>query len=166
MRMEGGGSYNVAPGQITDDSELAMCLMRGIIDGKGKFNTAHIVKYYDQWLSDGPFDICPTIKNSFSAIDSKNPSPIAPRSVAYSQNKQDLSNVSLMKIMPLAVWTQNLTENEVSDAVKRDVEIIHPGVVMPNLVTSYCLAIRFLIKNHSEEDRAQRAFDIAKEHAK
>ena len=47
MRMEGGGTYNLAPGQITEDSELAMCLMRGIIDGKGKLNTAHIVKYYD-----------------------------------------------------------------------------------------------------------------------
>ena len=71
-----------------------------------------------------------------------------------------------MKITPLAVWTQNLTAQGVADAVKSEVEIIHPKMVMPNLVTCYCLAIRFLIKNHSEEDRAQRAFDIAREHAK
>ena len=33
LSMEGGGHWNVAPGQVTDDSELAMCLMRGLIDG-------------------------------------------------------------------------------------------------------------------------------------
>ena len=32
MTMPGGGPWRVAAGQITDDSELAMCLMRGILD--------------------------------------------------------------------------------------------------------------------------------------
>ena len=33
MRMPGGGPFRLAPGQITDDSELAMCLMWGLIEG-------------------------------------------------------------------------------------------------------------------------------------
>jgi ADP-ribosyl-[dinitrogen reductase] hydrolase len=33
MTMPGGGPHNVGPGQVTDDSELAMCLMWGIIKG-------------------------------------------------------------------------------------------------------------------------------------
>ena len=49
MRMEGGGTYRLASGQITDDSELAICLMRGLIDGNGKLNTAIIAKYYSEW---------------------------------------------------------------------------------------------------------------------
>ena len=49
MNMEGGGTHRLAPGQITEDSEMAMCLMRGLIDGDGKLNTAHIVKYYGKW---------------------------------------------------------------------------------------------------------------------
>ena len=44
--MEGGGCWALAPGQLTDDSELAMCLMRGLIDGDGKLNSAQICKYY------------------------------------------------------------------------------------------------------------------------
>ena len=33
MEMNGGGPFNLYPGQITDDSELAMCLMWGLIKG-------------------------------------------------------------------------------------------------------------------------------------
>lgn len=31
MKMPGGGPHGVGAGQITDDSELAMCLMWGLI---------------------------------------------------------------------------------------------------------------------------------------
>ena len=30
LKFEGGGVWNVGPGQITDDSEMAMCLLHGI----------------------------------------------------------------------------------------------------------------------------------------
>ena len=32
MKMPGGGPWNLFSGQITDDSELAMCMMNGIIE--------------------------------------------------------------------------------------------------------------------------------------
>lgn len=31
MKMKGGGPWRLCPGQITDDSELAMCQMSGLI---------------------------------------------------------------------------------------------------------------------------------------
>lgn len=31
MKMNGGGPWRLCPGQITDDSELAMCQMAGLI---------------------------------------------------------------------------------------------------------------------------------------
>lgn len=34
MEMPGGGPFNLAGGQVTDDSELATCLLWGIIDQK------------------------------------------------------------------------------------------------------------------------------------
>ena len=30
FKLEGGGSLNVGPGQITDDSEMAMCLLHSL----------------------------------------------------------------------------------------------------------------------------------------
>ena len=32
MQMKGGGPWNLCPGQITDDSELALCLMKGLLE--------------------------------------------------------------------------------------------------------------------------------------
>ena len=38
MKMPGGGSWAIGPGQITDDSEMAFCIMNALIqsniDGK------------------------------------------------------------------------------------------------------------------------------------
>jgi hypothetical protein len=33
MEMNGGGMFNVGPGQVTDDSELAMSLLNEILEG-------------------------------------------------------------------------------------------------------------------------------------
>lgn len=41
--MPGGGPFRLNPGQITDDSELAMCIMRGLVDNK-KPNTIDVEK--------------------------------------------------------------------------------------------------------------------------
>ena len=70
-----------------------------------------------------------------------------------------------MKITPLAVWAQNLTEEGVAEAVKKDVEYIHSEDMMTQLVTTYCLAIQYLIQNPNEVDRAEKAFDVAREYA-
>jgi ADP-ribosylglycohydrolase len=37
MSMPGGGPFILGSGQITDDSELAMCVMQGIIDGINQY---------------------------------------------------------------------------------------------------------------------------------
>ena len=42
MKMPGGGTWGLAPGQVTDDSELAMCQLRGLVEGNGKLNLALI----------------------------------------------------------------------------------------------------------------------------
>ena len=49
MKMPGGGCWNVAPGQITDDSELAMMMMNGLVEGQGKFDTFKMCAWYGRW---------------------------------------------------------------------------------------------------------------------
>jgi ADP-ribosylglycohydrolase len=42
--MNGGGTYNLNPGQGTDDTELAFSLAYGLIAGNGKYNQDLIAK--------------------------------------------------------------------------------------------------------------------------
>ena len=57
MEMPGGGPWGVQPGQVTDDSELAMCLMRGLLAGQGKFDMFQVALYYGYWIKSEPVTI-------------------------------------------------------------------------------------------------------------
>lgn len=63
MAMPGGGCFRVGAGQITDDSELALCLAHALIligpadqysHGSLHSAAAHM---YIEWLISRPFDI-------------------------------------------------------------------------------------------------------------
>ena len=48
MKMPGGGFFRVGPGQVSDDSEQALCLMQGIINSNTKvieLNTMAIANF-------------------------------------------------------------------------------------------------------------------------
>ena len=86
MEMPGGGCWNLAPGQLTDDSELAMCMMHGLVEGKGTLDTSLICKYYAQWFKFEPFAIGKTTKTALSAIDVKKPTAMKAKKEAKKSN--------------------------------------------------------------------------------
>jgi ADP-ribosyl-[dinitrogen reductase] hydrolase len=57
MNMVGGGPFKLAPGQVTDDSEMAMMQLNGLVDGNGTLNTFALCKFYADWYHSDPFDI-------------------------------------------------------------------------------------------------------------
>jgi len=67
MKMPGGGPHKLEGGQITGDSELALCLMNAIVESKG-LNEDCIAKQYRNWMGSPPFDIGYTTRNSLGAL--------------------------------------------------------------------------------------------------
>ena len=82
-----------------------MCLMYGLIEGKGKLDAAAIVKYYGKWYKNVPFDIGYTTRNALSTASSTNPEPDVTRNAAVQKNMTSISNGSLMRATPIAVWS-------------------------------------------------------------
>lgn len=78
LRMPGGGPFNVSPGQVTDDSELAMCLMRGLLAGEGKLDLFQHCIFYGHWVQYGPFDIGQTTENGLKHCSIAHPDPKKP----------------------------------------------------------------------------------------
>lgn len=77
LKMPGGGCWELGPGQITDDSELAICLMSGIIkgcraageEGKGPVLDMDAVgRKYGGWIASKPFDIGNATKAALSPL--------------------------------------------------------------------------------------------------
>ena len=73
MTMPGGGFFHLAPGQITDDSELAMCQMHALIEqgedfAQGNFDANKIALWYKKWVESEPFDIGASTINALSPL--------------------------------------------------------------------------------------------------
>lgn len=51
MSMVGAGPFGLAPGQVTDDSELAMMSMNALVAGKGELDTFKLCEGYAFWYN-------------------------------------------------------------------------------------------------------------------
>ena len=75
----------------------------------------------------------------------ENPDPSLSQAAARELN--GLSNGSMMRSTPLAVWAQNLSLEELEQTVQADTSLMHSNKAMWDLITAYCLVIKTLIKN-------------------
>ena len=57
----GGGWLNLLPGQVTDDTEMTLCVARGIVQVR-EWNLAAIADRFALWLSGGPADVGATCR--------------------------------------------------------------------------------------------------------
>ena len=133
--------WGTSPGQLTDDSEMALCsayaLLDGLLDDGCYINKNRFAFYYGLWLLSEPFDIGNTTKNSLNGVyDLKlchneyktnlKGYEISLHNYIYSEklydviekksfalNYNSLSNGFLMRKTPIAIY--NLLLNEVSD---------------------------------------------------
>ena len=102
----GGGVHRLEPGQITDDSELALTLAQNILDHK-KPDRDSLPLYYNKWYASDPFDIGNTTKNSFSK---KNRVEMLNASKLWNDKSLDengvncLTNGALMRLAPLCIF--------------------------------------------------------------
>ena len=166
LDLPGGGTFDLNPGQITEDSELSLSLMRGLIDGDGKFSLEMIVKYYKDWFFSNPFDIGETLRHSFTSLlfvhDQENYSHMVNVVTIASQKKNMKSqgNGSLMRIAPLAIWCSQLRSlDDLEIAVRLEVSLTHPNKTVQDASICYCIAIRHLMNNRSDTDGAYLKVD-------
>ena len=57
-----------------------------------------------------------------------------------------MSNGSMMRATPIAVWSRNLSVADMREAVKGDVSLMHSKKDMWDVCAAYCIAIGTLIK--------------------
>lgn len=165
LTMSGGGPFKVAPGQITDDSEMALSLARGlthdllneIAKDMGFLDLNLITLSYREWVKSVPFDIGITTQlalnlgNFEGAINGDDYKRAAEAS--ENMNKESLSNGALMRITPLAVWCLKLKDKEdIFKAVELENKITHSNRIVHIASFVYVLAIRWLIKKKGDID--------------
>jgi ADP-ribosyl-[dinitrogen reductase] hydrolase len=101
--MEGGGPFNLAPGQWTDDTSMALCLAESLIE-KGEFDPLDQMERYLRWWHDGylsstgkAFDIGHIILQALQRFERSH------EPYAGSIHVQSAGNGSLMRLAPVAM---------------------------------------------------------------
>ena len=63
------GPWKIAPGQVTDDSELAMCQLCALSDmQRNQFDALKIALMYKLWFRSEPFDIGITTRKALGVL--------------------------------------------------------------------------------------------------
>ena len=57
-----------------------------------------------------------------------------------------MSNGSMMRFTPIAIWSRKLNLEDLYTVVQLDTTVMHPSKAMSDLITAYCLAIHTLIE--------------------
>lgn len=164
LSMPGGGCWNVAPGQVTDDGELTMSLLEALAE-EPDAPTEAAARRYARWVESKPFDIGATTAASLGCLRRHEHAAQAETHgvarvmsvVALARCSASKANGSLMRATPLAVWGAKREERAVIDAVMADVRLSHPNPACVGAAVAYVMAIRDLING----GRAESAFAVA-----
>ena len=152
--MTGGGVWGTAPGQITDDSELALSLMHNLA-GRDSFDIEAIAVQYQRWVNSLPFDIGTTTEGGLRA--KPEPGEAVHEAMwrsAGSCNTRSKSNGGLMRISPLGGWGVRLSAPEVVQAVRQEHRLTHCHTVCQDCGAAYVLAIRHLVLHPGDSEGA------------
>ena len=124
MKMDGGGTHCTAAGQITDDGEQALGLLRSLSEGSYRLSSA--LNELKDWYTSGPFDIGGTTSAALRK----------PKTLTYfdhvkqvkAVNQKSEANGALMRMAPLVAYC--LKYEPMTNALamaKSDALMTHPN---------------------------------------
>ncbi len=105
----GGGWLNLEAGEVTDDTQMALCIARSIVD-VGVFDPADIASRFVQWYHSNPPDIGNTTVMSLRALDAGTSWDEAGRLTHAQMKPRDASNGSVMRCAPVALYARGDAE--------------------------------------------------------
>ena len=93
----GGGWLRLAPGHVTDDTEMALALGRSLVR-RGELNVHDVCDEFAAWLKTGPIDVGNTCRRGIRRY-------ITQGSVEGSFFEGDAGNGAAMRVLPVALAT-------------------------------------------------------------
>lgn len=114
----GGGWLRLAPGQVTDDTGMALALGEAILANNGRVDALPCAKAFDAWMRSKPVDIGNTVRRNLIRFRNTG-EPEAPAS------EHDAGNGAAMRVLPVALATLGRPEAEVRAACRAQAHVTH-----------------------------------------
>lgn len=158
LQILGGGPFNLKPGQISDDSEMTLCLLQSIIHNK-KYDQSDVAKKYIEWFKTSPVDIGLTISRAIKTRKiSLNNKDMMENSMAV--NSSSLSNGVLMRVAPLGAYGIYISDTELKNYVNQECDLTHPNEIVKDAAYVYCIAIKYLLLNKDRKDIHNMCYNL------
>ena len=113
--MVGGGVYDVAPGEITDATEMMLCLAESLADN-GAFEPEDVMARLGDWLASQPRHVSLTVRAALISYRSGTHWDVASRRAFEILGGPTAGNGSLIRCAPVGLlyWEDAATRHEVS----------------------------------------------------
>jgi ADP-ribosyl-[dinitrogen reductase] hydrolase len=116
--MTGGGSFDWRPGQATDDTDLALLVLKAI-KGKSSFDLAALRKSLVEYLDAEPVDIGNTTASAIGRLKNG-------EAFGGTENEDEQGNGSLMRVAPLALL--DLPDAEIISVIEQQARLTHAHI--------------------------------------
>jgi ADP-ribosyl-[dinitrogen reductase] hydrolase len=113
--MIGGGVYDVAPGEITDATEMMLCVAGSLADN-GAFEPEDIMERFAAWLDSQPHHVSLTVRAALISYRSGTHWDVASRRAFEILGGPTAGNGSLIRCAPVGLlyWEDAATRHEIS----------------------------------------------------
>jgi len=116
-RIRGGGWLRLRPGQVTDDTTMALALGASIL-ASGGVDAAAAARAFSDWMAAKPVDIGNTVRRGIVHFR-RSGEPEAPAS------EHDAGNGACMRVLPVALATLGRPWEQVRAAVRAQAHVTH-----------------------------------------
>lgn len=132
------GKKELVPGQVTDDSEMTLALLRTLIKDHG-YNKENVILSYLKWANSGGWMMGRNTRELFRGVTTlKGYNNRINKVLALNPNERSQSNGALMRCSPLALLWDNMS-------VIEDVKITNPNAVCMDCNLIYVTALRLAL---------------------
>lgn len=147
--MNGGGPHGLAAGQVRN-CELQLCLIWALADRNLGFEKERVLdlrsnaEYYQSWVRSEPpneFAFGAPYFKAFEALHGGGSAADALKE-ANKQNRHLTTNESLLRLLPLAVWTSSVKNPyQVKKALAAEASFVHPSKLVHSAIFIYVMAL-------------------------
>jgi ADP-ribosyl-[dinitrogen reductase] hydrolase len=161
--MIGGGWLHLAPGEVTDDTQMATCITESII-AMGTVDGDDIARRFVDWLHSNPKDIGTTTRRALMYLDRGLSWQEAGERTYREAGGQGIGNAGVMRCAPVGLFRYNDLDRLIADT-RLSSAITHADPLAQWAAVAVNVALRELLLNGQQPDFLERVAAVVEDRA-
>ena len=161
--MIGGGWLHLAPGEVTDDTQMATCITESII-AMGTVDGDDIARRFVDWLHSNPKDIGTTTRRALMYLDRGLSWQEAGERTYREAGGQGIGNAGVMRCAPVGLFRFNDLDRLIADT-RLSSAITHADPLAQWAAVAVNVALRELLLNGQQPDFLERVASVVEDRA-